>query len=51
MAVLDTINAKWGRETLRPGIVPVEPEWGMKRDLLIPSFTTKVSQLWVVAAK
>lgn len=51
MAVLDTINAKWGRGTLRPGIVPVEPEWGMKRELLSQSFTTRVDQLWRVPAK
>jgi len=51
MAVLDTINAKWGRGTLRPGIVPAEPEWGMRRELLSKSFTTRVEQLWKVPAK
>jgi DNA polymerase V len=51
MAVLDSINAKWGRGTLRPGVVPVEPEWEMKREMLSQSFTTKVNQLWRVFAK
>ena len=27
MAVLDSINAKWGRGTLRPGVVPAAPAW------------------------
>ncbi|SIQ36802.1 translesion error-prone DNA polymerase V subunit UmuC [Aquipseudomonas alcaligenes] len=48
MAVLDTINAKWGRGTLRPGIVPAEPEWGMRRELLSQSFTTRLEHLWTV---
>ncbi|OKP65430.1 hypothetical protein BTR19_29710 [Pseudomonas fluorescens] len=30
MQVMDQINAKWGRGTLRPGRVPVAPDWGMK---------------------
>ncbi|WP_312289535.1 DinB/UmuC family translesion DNA polymerase [Stutzerimonas nitrititolerans] len=51
MAVLDSINAKWGRGTLRPGIVPASPEWGMRRELLSQSFTTRVDQLWKVAAR
>lgn len=51
MAVLDDINSKWGRGTLRPGIVPVEPEWEMKREMLSQSFTTNVDQLWKVAAR
>lgn len=50
MAVLDTINAKWGRGTLRPGIVPEAPEWEMKREMLSQSFTTRVDQLWRVKA-
>ena len=51
MAVLDSINGKWGRGTLRPGIVPVEPEWEMKREMLSQSFTTRVDQLWKVRAR
>lgn len=51
MAVLDSINAKWGRGTLRPGGVPAEPGWGMRRELMSQSYTTKPDQLWEVAAK
>ncbi len=51
MAVLDAINTRWGRGTLRPGGVPVSPYWGMKRELLSPSYTTRVDQLLAVRAK
>ncbi|MGP3789403.1 Y-family DNA polymerase [Pseudomonas sp. B392_1p] len=51
MGVLDQINAKWGRGTLRPGRVPTEPDWGMRREMLSPSFTTRLDQLWVVKCK
>lgn len=50
MAVLDAVNAKWGRGTLRPGIVPQEPGWGMQRNMLSQSFTTRLDQLWRVTA-
>lgn len=26
--VLDALNAKWGRNTLRPGRIPTEPDGG-----------------------
>lgn len=51
MAALDLINDKWGRGTLRTGSVPVTPDWGMKRDQMSQSFTTRLDQLWVVKAK
>lgn len=41
MAVLDSINAKWGRGTLRPGVVPATPTWSMRRELMSQSFTTR----------
>ncbi len=50
MAVLDSINAKWGRGTLRPGVVPATPAWSMRRELMSQSFTTRVDQLWKVSA-
>jgi DNA polymerase V len=50
MDVLDEINAKWGRGTLRPAGVPLEPAWGMKREMLSPSYTTRWDQLWRVKA-
>ena len=51
MSVLDEINGRWGRGTLRAASVPVAPEWAMRRDLLSSSFTTKIDQLWTVQAK
>lgn len=51
MGVLDAINAKWGRNTLRPGRVPTVPGWGMRRDMMSQSFTTRIDQLWLVRCK
>jgi DNA polymerase V len=48
MAVLDQINGRWGRGTLRSASVPVNPEWGMRREILSQSYTTKLDQLWTV---
>lgn len=45
MAVMDAINAKWGRGTVRPGGVPVAPDWGMRRELMSQSYTTRLDQL------
>jgi len=50
MGVLDEINEKWGRGTLRSASVPTAPEWAMRRDLMSKSFTTKLDQLWTVKA-
>lgn len=51
MGVLDAINAKWGRNTLRPGRVPTAPDRGMRRDMMSQSFTTRIDQLWLVRCK
>lgn len=48
MGVLDEINDRWGRGTLRAASVPVDPQWSMRRDLMSQSFTTKIDQLWTV---
>ncbi len=48
MGVLDEINERWGRGTLRAASVPADPGWGMRRDLMSQSFTTKIDQLWTV---
>lgn len=48
MNVLDDINAKWGRGTLRAASVPAAPEWAMRQDLMSQSFTTQIGQLWTV---
>jgi DNA polymerase V len=48
MQVLDSINARWGKGSLHLGSVPVVPEWGMRRELMSQSYTTKLDQLWQV---
>lgn len=48
MGVLDQINSRWGRGTLRPARVPLEPGWGMRRELLSPRYTTDWNGLWKV---
>ena len=51
MAVLDQINGRWGRGTLRAASVPTNPDWGMRREMMSQSYTTKLDQLWVVTCK
>ncbi|WP_339514981.1 translesion error-prone DNA polymerase V subunit UmuC [Pseudomonas sp. RL_15y_Pfl2_60] len=51
MHVMDSINAKWGKGTMRPAGVPVTPAWGMRRELMSPGYTTRLDQLWTVYAK
>lgn len=50
MSVLDDINARWGRGTLRTGGVPLDPHWAMRRDLMSRSYTTRFDELWTVRA-
>lgn len=48
MAVLDEINGRWGRGTLRSASVPSNPDWGMRREMMSQSYTTRIDQLWTV---
>ncbi|WP_454563036.1 Y-family DNA polymerase [Pseudomonas sp. AIG] len=48
MGVLDEINQRWGRGTLRSGSVPATADWGMRREMMSQSFTTRFNQLWTV---
>lgn len=48
MSVLDQINNRWGRGTLRVASVPTTPEWAMQRNLMSQSYTTRLDQLWRV---
>ena len=49
MTVMDQINERWGRGTLRSACVPADPDWGMRREMMSQSYTTKLDQLWSVA--
>ena len=48
MTVLDQINERWGRGTLRSASVPVDPDWDMRREMMSQSYTTRLDQLWSV---
>ncbi len=48
MAVLDEINGRWGRGMLRAASVPRNPDWGMRREMMSQSYTTRLDQLWTV---
>ena len=48
MTVLDQINLRWGRGTLRSASVPADPGWSMRRQMMSRSYTTKLDQLWMV---
>lgn len=48
MAVIDQINGRWGRGTLRSASVPSCPDWAMRRELMSQSYTTRLDQLWTV---
>lgn len=48
MSVLDEINSKYGRGTMRSASVPRTPEWGMRREMMSRSYTIRIDQLWRV---
>jgi DNA polymerase V len=48
MQVMDSINDKWGRGTLRAASVPTSPDWGMRREMMSQSYTTRLDELWMV---
>ena len=48
MTVLDQINERWGKGTLRSASVPDNPDWAMRRGLMSQSYTTRLDQLWSV---
>lgn len=49
MAVLDQINQRWGRGTLRVASVPANPTWAMRREMMSQSYTTRLDQLWKIS--
>ena len=49
MSVLDEINGKYGRGTMHTAIVPNTPDWGMRREMMSRSYTTRIDQLWRVS--
>lgn len=45
MTALDAVNARYGRDTLRPGAVRQGPSWSMRRANLSPCYTTRLDDL------
>lgn len=45
METMDAINRKYGRGTLRPGRIPAEVGWAMRREMMSQSYTTNVWQV------
>lgn len=45
MGVIDQVNARYGRGSIRLAIEPPVAQWAMKRDYLSASFTTDFNQL------
>jgi DNA polymerase V len=50
MAVLDQVNAKWGRETLFAASSGVERPWRMRQEMRSPRYTTVWNELPVAMA-
>jgi DNA polymerase V len=50
MRVLDTVNRRYGRDTLRPGGTGPRPDWSMRRAQLSPAYTTCFDDLLGVKA-
>jgi DNA polymerase V len=48
MEVMDAVNARFGRNTLRPAAAGIEQAWRGKHAKKSPSYTTKVSDLLTV---
>ena len=45
MRALDTINRKYGRDTLRLGSSGHHPSWALRRKMLSPSYSTNWAEL------
>ncbi|MCY1264121.1 Protein UmuC [compost metagenome] len=45
MAVMDRINAEWGRGTVRTGRIPATPAWRMKQELRSPGYVSQWGEL------
>lgn len=48
MQVMDDINERWDRGTMRAASVPATPGWGMRQEMMSQSYATRIDQLWTV---
>lgn len=45
MALLDAVNGRFGRGSLRPARVPADPQWAMRREMLSPAYSVSWTEL------
>jgi DNA polymerase V len=50
MTALDSVNGRFGRETLRPGGMVGKRAWAMRRGNLSPSYTTRIDDVLIARA-
>lgn len=50
MSTLDSINERWGRNTIRSGRVSKQTRWEMSQQFLSQGYTTAFDELWTVKA-
>ena len=50
MRALDAVNQRFGRGTLRPGVVTTKPRWGMRQSNISPRYTTRIDEILRVRA-
>ncbi len=50
MAVMDRVNARYGRDTLFPAAAGVERRWETRAARRSPGYTTRLGELPVIAA-
>ncbi|MFJ4065990.1 Y-family DNA polymerase [Pseudomonas sp. NPDC089996] len=46
MQVIDGVNGRWGRGTLRSAAVPAAAQWAMRRELMSAGYTTRLQEVW-----
>ncbi|HIF9233353.1 TPA: DUF4113 domain-containing protein [Photobacterium damselae] len=49
MSVFDTLNDKYGRDTVFLGSQGTQKKWEMRRDLLSPQYTTNWKHIPVIS--
>ena len=50
MAALDTVNARYGRGTLRPLATGISRSWSTRHERLSPRYTTRLEEILVATA-
>ncbi|XLM17091.1 DUF4113 domain-containing protein [Pseudomonas sp. PLMAX] len=51
MGVSDVIDERCCRGTMRLASVPNDPDWGIRREMMSKSCTTRIDQLWTACSR